>query len=199
MQEARVQARDAELKALKAQINPHFLFNSLNSISALTMADPARAREMCLRLSEFLRSTLQLADDEIIPIDQELALARTYLEVEQVRFGDRLRVEQSIAAVCQGCTVPSLILQPLIENAVKHGISTLVEGGVIRIDADCRDGLLRITMENDFDPESGAAPRSGLGLPNVRARLETLYQRHARITTEMQGRRFLTVLELPCH
>lgn len=199
MQEARVQARDAELKALKAQINPHFLFNSLNSISALVTVDPQRAREMCLRLSEFLRSTLNLAEEEIIPIEREIALARTYLEVEQVRFGNRLRVEQSVAPACQGCTVPSLILQPLVENAVKHGIAGLVEGGAIRLDADCRDGLLRIAMENDFDPQSCRAAHNGLGLTNVRARLDTLYKRHARLITETNGNRFLTVLELPCH
>ncbi|HEY1242019.1 MAG TPA: histidine kinase [Bryobacteraceae bacterium] len=199
MQEARVQAREAELKALKAQINPHFLFNSLNSISALVTVDPERAREMCLRLSEFLRSTLNLAEEEIIPIEREIALARTYLEVEQVRFGNRLRVEQSVTQACQGCSVPSLILQPLVENAVKHGIAGLVEGGAIRLDADCHDGLLRIAIENDFDPHSSSAAQNGLGLSNVRSRLETLYQRHARLTSETQGDRFLTVLEIPCH
>jgi len=199
MQEARVQAREAELKALKAQINPHFLFNSLNSISALVTVDPGRAREMCLRLSEFLRSTLNLAEEEFIPIEREITLARTYLEVEQVRFGDRLRLEQSVAPNCRGCTVPSLILQPLAENAVKHGIASLVEGGAIRLDADCQDGLLRISMENDFDPQSRCAAPNGLGLSNVRARLDTLYQRHARLTTENKGHRFVTVLEIPCH
>jgi two-component system sensor histidine kinase AlgZ len=199
MQEARVHAREAELKALKAQINPHFLFNSLNSISALATADSQRAREMCVRLSEFLRSTLNLAEEEMIPIEQEIALARTYLEVEQVRFGDRLRIEESVAPACHGCTVPSLILQPLVENAVKHGIAGLIGGGTICLAAEYRDGLLSITMANDFDPESTGAARNGLGLSNVRARLDNLYQHHARVTTETRGHRFLATLELPCH
>lgn len=197
-QQARVQAREAELKALKAQINPHFLFNSLNSISALATMDGARAREMCLRLSDFLRSTLNLAAEEIIPIEQELTLAKTYLEVEQVRFGDRLRVHQSISGECGNCHVPSLILQPLVENAVKHGVATLVEGGEVRLCADCQNGLLHITVENDFDPEAAAAARNGLGLANVRDRLSTLYSKRARLTTASEGHRFFATLELPC-
>lgn len=197
-QEARVLAREAELKALKAQINPHFLFNSLNSISALATIDGARAREMCLRLSDFLRSTLNLAEEEMIPLAQEIALARTYLDVERVRFGERLRVEQTISAQCDGCTVPSLILQPLVENAVKHGIAGLVNGGCIRLDATCEDGLLRISIENDFDPEARPASRNGLGLVNVRSRLETFYHNQARLAAEARDRRFSVELELPC-
>jgi two-component system sensor histidine kinase AlgZ len=198
MQEARVQAREAELKALKAQINPHFLFNSLNSISALATVDGERAREMCVRLSEFLRSTLKLAEEEIIPVEREIALARTYLEVEQVRFGARLRVQQSVASGCAECAVPSLILQPLVENAVKHGIAGLVEGGEIRLAADCRDGMLRLTVDNEFDPEAPANGRSGLGLANVRDRLKTIYQNEARLETHAENGRFSATLEFPC-
>jgi hypothetical protein len=198
MQEARVHARDAELKALKAQINPHFLFNCLNSISALATVDGARAREMCIRLSDFLRSTLNLAEEEIIPVERELALARSYLEVEQIRFGARLRVQQTIAAACSACAVPSLILQPLVENAVKHGIAGLVDGGEIRLDADCGSGLLRITIENEFDPDAPTASRNGLGLANVRHRLRTIYQNQARVTAEARDNRFSVTLEFPC-
>ncbi|HLK50851.1 MAG TPA: histidine kinase [Bryobacteraceae bacterium] len=198
MQAARVQTREAELKALKAQINPHFLFNSLNSISALATADPERAREMCLRLAEFLRATLNLAEEEIIPVEQELTLARTYLEVEQVRFGDRLKFAESVAPGCAACTVPSLILQPLVENAVKHGIAGLVEGGEIHLGADCRDGMLRITVDNDYDPDSAGNGRNGVGLANVRDRLKTIYQKEARISTQTGDRRYSVTLEFPC-
>jgi two-component sensor histidine kinase len=197
-QEARLLAREAELKALKAQINPHFLFNSLNSISALTMVDAARAREMCIRLSDFLRATLRLADEEFIPLEEEMALAATYLEVERVRFGDRLRLTQQLNPGCADCSVPSLILQPLVENAVKHGIAGLVEGGEIRLQAACQDGVLLVTVENDFDPEARAASRYGLGLANVANRLKTRYQNRARVTTEALGTRFVVNLELPC-
>ncbi len=197
-QEARVFAREAELKALKAQINPHFLFNSLNSISALVSIDAARAREMCLRLSEFLRSTLNLAEKESIPLGQEMALAKTYLDVERVRFGERLKVEQTVGPLCEGCTVPSLILQPLVENAVKHGIAGMVEGGWILVAAHCSEGVLHIIVENDFDPEARPAARSGIGLVNIRNRLKARYQNHARLTTEVRDNRFCAYLELPC-
>ena len=198
MQEARVQAREAELKALKAQINPHFLFNSLNSISALAPGDGLRAREMCLRLSDFLRSTLALAEEEIVPIEREFELAQTYLDVERVRFGERLRVALTLEAGCGGCTVPALILQPLVENAVKHGIAGLVEGGAIRLEAACTDGVLRIAVENDFDPESSSRGGNGLGLANVRERLRTFYGNRARVTAEAHDGRFAVNLELPC-
>ncbi len=197
-QEARILAREAELKALKAQINPHFLFNSLNSISALTIMDGRRAREMCLRLSEFLRSTLNLAEKETISLEQEVALARTYLEVERIRFGDRLRVEQTVGPHCESCAVPSLILQPLVENAVKHGIAGMVEGGQIRLDAACGDGVLHLVVQNDFDPEALPATRNGVGLANVRNRLRARYQNRASLITEVRDNRFRAELELPC-
>jgi len=197
-QEARVLAREAELKALKAQINPHFLFNSLNSISALATIDGQRARDMCLRLSDFLRSTLSLAEKEMISLEQEVALVRTYLDVERVRFGERLKVEQDLTAACDQCRVPSLILQPLVENAVKHGISRLVEGGRIHISGNCADGILHLQLENDFDPDSKPAPKSGVGLVNVRNRLKTLYQNHASLTIQVRDNRYCVDLELPC-
>ena len=196
--EARTLAREAELKALKAQINPHFLFNSLNSISALAVSDGHRAREMCLRLSDFLRSTLNLAEKEMIPLAQELALARTYLDVERVRFGERLRVEQAVSEHCDGCMVPSLILQPLVENAVKHGIAGLVDGGYILLGARCEEGILHMIVENDFDPEARPALRNGVGLANVRNRLDTIYHNRARLAVEVRDNRFSVGLELPC-
>ncbi len=194
----RLLAREAELKALKAQINPHFLFNSLNSISALAMADGARAREMCVRLSEFLRATLKLAEQPEIPIEEELALARMYLDVERVRFGDRLRVGQNIEPDCRNCRVPALILQPIVENAVKHGIAGLVDGGEICMTAECREQVLQITVENDFDPDARAVVRNGLGLANVRSRLNTWYPNRVRLAADTRGHRFRVCLELPC-
>src|SRR5271154_4830577 len=170
-QEARTLAREAELKALKAQINPHFLFNSLNSISALATVDGLRAREMCIKLSDFLRSTLSLGDKTSISFREELALAKAYLDVEQVRFGARMRVEIDADRDCGHCVVPSLLLQPLVENAVKHGIAGLVDGGTIRLKARCGDGRLQVKIENEFDPDAPSATRHGLGLRNVRDRL----------------------------
>src|SRR5437762_3866813 len=140
--EARVLARDAELKALKAQVNPHFLFNSLNSISALTSIDPARARDMCVLLGDFLRLTLGLGEKSAIPLSEELALLERFLAIEKVRFGARLRVEEKIQEESKSLLVPPLVLQPLVENAVVHGIANLPEGGVIRLVSELQDGRI---------------------------------------------------------
>lgn len=196
--EASIQARDAELRALKAQINPHFLFNSLNSITALTAIDPIRAREMCIRLSDFLRNTLGLGERESISWREELQLARTYLDVEQVRFGARLHVEMNVDENCADCLVPPLVLQPLIENAVKHGIATLVDGGTITVEGHVNDGLLEVSVENGFDPDSPAPRRHGLGLRNVRSRLETRFGGTARLTARTENNRFRAELVVPC-
>ena len=196
-QEALTLARESELKALKAQINPHFLFNSLNSISALATVDGKRARDMCIKLSDFLRTTLKLGEKQRITLAAELALARAYLEVEQVRFGARLKVQIDTDADCDRCVVPSLLLQPLVENAVKHGIAGLVEGGTIRLEAHCSDGLLQLKICNEFDPDSPAASRHGLGLRNVRDRLRALYENRARVDTTAANNNFTVEVELP--
>jgi len=197
-QEARVLAREAELKALKAQINPHFLFNCLHSISALTSIDSAQAREMCIRLSDFLRNTLRLGEKESIPFGEELALVNTYLAVEQVRFGSRLRVERHIDPHCEGCSVPPLLLQPLIENSVKHGIAGLVDGGTIRLNASCDNGSLRVTVENDFDPDSPAPRKTGMGLANVRNRLAARHGDLGRCDVNVTESSHRVDLLLPC-
>jgi two-component sensor histidine kinase len=190
-------AREAELKALKAQINPHFLFNSLNSISALTAADPARARDMCLKLSDFLRTTLRMGEQQNIALGEELKLARTYLEVEQVRFGRRLQFEEDVDPAANECIVPPLILQPLVENAVKHGIAGMVDGGTVRVSGGLGDGLLRVVVENDYDPETPAPRKSGLGLSNIRNRLAARYGDSARLDVDKTDSRFRAEVILP--
>jgi len=195
--DAELLARDAELRALKAQINPHFLFNSLNSITALTTVDPAKAREMCIRLSDFLRNTLGLGERETISWREELALSRTYLDVEQVRFGSRLRVEIDVDEDCSDCLVPPLVLQPLIENAVKHGIATMVEGGLIRVEGHVIDGSMEVSVENDFDPDSPSPRRHGLGLRNVRSRLATRFGDAARLTAHVENNQFRAEMVVP--
>ena len=197
-QKAQTLARESELKALKMQINPHFLFNSLNSISALTTVDGARARLMCIKLSEFLRSTLNLGDRESIPLSEELTLARTYLEVEQIRFGKRLNVEQAIDEACGSCIVPALIVQPLVENAIKHGISSMLEGGTVRLEVKCESGTLRIRVTNPFDAESPSARRNGIGLSNIRQRLAARYGDAARLSIGSTDTEYVAELSLPC-
>src|SRR5215472_1839105 len=169
--ELAVLAREAELAALKAQIRPHFLFNSLNSISALTTTDPPRARQMCVRLGDFLRRSLALGEKTSISVGEELELSRAYLAVEELRFGSRLEVEEELDERGQTCLVPPLLLQPLVENAVRHGIATRVEGGIVRLGVACGAGRLRILIENPYDPESPPRPGSGRGLVKVRQRL----------------------------
>lgn len=195
--EAGILARDAELKALKAQINPHFLFNSLHSISALTSVDATRAREMCIRLSDFLRSSLGLGEKESITLSEELSLTRSYLDVEQVRFGSRLTVEQDIEDSCRECLVPPLLLQPLVENAVKHGVATLLDGCVVRLEARRPAGNLSIMIENAFDPDGPPRQRNGLGLRNVKQRLQVRYGEAAAIEIDVEGNRYRVRLSLP--
>jgi two-component system, LytTR family, sensor histidine kinase AlgZ len=195
--ETTVLARDAELKALKAQVNPHFLFNSLNSISALTSSDPARAREMCLLLADFLRMTLGLGEKTTIPLSEELTLLHRFLAIEKVRFGSRLQMTENITEDCKNLMIPPLLLQPLVENAVKHGIANLPAGGQIHLGAECQNGRLSIVVENTFDPEATPTHRNGMGLANVRQRLDARYLKLASMRVNTTTDQFQVNLSLP--
>jgi LytS/YehU family sensor histidine kinase len=195
--EARVMAQDAELRMLRTQIDPHFLFNSLNSISALTSSDPAGARAMTLRLADFFRHSLGLEAHRKVTLDAEMTLVRHFLAIEQVRFGDRLEVVQHVARDAENCLLPPMILQPLVENAVKHGIGNLTEGGVVRIVATRAGSLLRLVVENDVDPDHQPEPGNGIGLANVRQRLATAYGEEAAIHWSRHGNLFRVELTLP--
>jgi len=195
--ESQVTAREAELRALRAQLNPHFLFNSLNSISALAAPDPEAARRMCQLLGDFLRMSLSLGGRERVTLSDELALADSYLAIEQVRFGPRLVVDRRSDEEARACLVPPLLLQPLVENAVKHGIADRVEGGTIRIEAHRRGEALVVEVENPRDPEAPPRRGHGLGLDNVRARLDALDRRKTRVDVDRSPDRFRVVLTLP--
>jgi two-component system sensor histidine kinase AlgZ len=190
-------ARDAELKALKAQLNPHFLFNSLNSISALTSIDPARARDMCILLADFLRITLRVGEHAVIPFSEELGLMERFLSIEKVRFGARLKTEEDIEEGARKCLLPPLLLQPLIENAVARGIANLPEGGTVRVAARCANGRMFITIENSFDPDAPPRRGNGMGLRNVRERLEARYGKEAGLRISAEGERFEATVTLP--
>jgi LytS/YehU family sensor histidine kinase len=175
-----VLSREAELRTLRAQIDPHFLFNSLHSISALTGRDPAGARRMTVQLGDFLRESLALGSAERIPLSRELALAAKYLEVERVRLGDRLQV--SITEADAGdCLVPPLVLQPIVENAVTHGVAHVLSGGTVTVTASCAAERLTLTVENPADPDRPRKTGTGLGLANVRARLRAVFGDEASI------------------
>lgn len=197
--QAQVLARDAELKALRAQVNPHFLFNCLHSVSALTSSDPAKAREMCILLADFLRTTLRLGGKETITLEEELALVRGYLAIEKVRFGARVHMEEDVPKDTMALPLPPLLLQPLVENAIRHGIANLPEGGVIRLSAQRSNDAVSILVENNFDPDSPSSLKTGLGLDNIRQRLSARYGDDASIAVRMEGNSFLVKLRLPMH
>jgi two-component system sensor histidine kinase AlgZ len=199
VQETSILARDAELKALKAQVNPHFLFNSLNSISALTSIDPAKAREMCILLAEFLRMTLGLGEKASVPLSEELSMLHRYLAIEKVRFGARLRMEEDLQQDSQSAQLPPLLLQPLVENAVTHGIANLPDGGLVRISGQSQNGRVSLAIENTFDPDSTPMRKSGLGLKNVRDRLEARYGKDANMRVSAENGIFRVDLSFPAH
>jgi sensor histidine kinase YesM len=195
--ELQVLSREAELRALRAQIDPHFLYNSLNSISALTASDPAGARRMCLLLADFLRSTLHVSTEETIALGDDLALADRFLSIEQVRFGERLTVERHVDEAVAACRVPPLLLQPLLENAVRHGIAQLVDGGIIRLDITREGDRVRIVVENPRDPDNLAPKRRGVGLDNVRRRLGLVFGAEGRLEAASLADRFRVQIEIP--
>ena len=195
--ETEVTAREAEVRALRAQLNPHFLFNSLNSINALVGSDPEGARRMCENLGSFLRRTLALGARDRVPLAEELELVDQYFGIERVRFGERLSVERYIETGAETCLVPPLLLQPLVENSIKHGIADRLEGGTIRLAAVVVDGRLRLSVENEVDEDAAARPGEGVGLQNVRRRLDALSTRETRLDTSRENGRFRVTLTLP--
>lgn len=196
--EARALARESELKALKAQVNPHFIFNCLNSISALTASDPAKAREMCILLAEFLRKALALGERAQIPLQEEIDLIHAYVSVEQIRFGARLKFEENIQAEVLASSIPPLLLQPLIENAIRHGVATLTEGAWVRLEIANRAAQsISIQVNNNFDPEAPRKRGTGIGLKNVRGRLDTTYGNRARFDVRTDGDQFCVAIEVP--
>lgn len=194
--DAEVGARDAELRALRAQVNPHFLFNCLHSISALCGHDPESARRMCQQLADFFRDSLRAGSERLVPLATEVALVRQYLDIERVRFGERLQTEIAVTDDAEAIRVPPLLLQPLIENAIRHGIATLVEGGDIRLQIRADGGRASAVVDNACDPD-GRRGGTGIGLANVRARLHAVYGDQATLTAGATGTRYRVELSWP--
>jgi len=184
--ELQLLAQESELKALRAQLNPHFLFNSLNSLSALTAVDPARAREMCVLLSDFLRRSLGLGERRLVALREELDLARAYLAIEQIRFGARLKLDWRIDPAAEPALLPTLLLQPLVENAIKHGIAALPDGGTLLVAADIVEGHVTLRVENPADLEVPPPQGLGIGLRQVRQRLLGRFGSRARFEAGVQ-------------
>jgi len=192
-----VLSREAALRTLRAQIHPHFLFNSLNSINALITARPEEARRLCLLLGDFLRRSLTLGARDRVPLSEELVLAEDLLAIEKVRFGERLRFECTMDDTARSWLVPPLLLQPLVENAVTHGIAQCLEGGTVRVDARAVNGRLRVAIENPRDVDTKGRKGTGIGLENVRRRLDAVYGHDASLRIRSEGGSFRVDLDLP--
>ena len=195
--ESQVHAREAELKSLRAQLDPHFLFNSLNSVAALIGSDAAAARRMCYLMSSFFRKSISLGREPAIALSAEIDLVETFLSIEAVRFGERLRTHIDVEDDAKNLSVPPLVLQPLVENAVHHGIAHMIDGGDIRISARRRDGLLELSVTNPFETDRPPSRGAGVGLNNVRARIDTLYGNRGRVDAVSQGTDFKVTVLMP--
>jgi sensor histidine kinase YesM len=189
--------KEAELNMLRSQIRPHFLFNSLNSISSLTMTDPARAQEMVIKLSEFMRYSLNLPDSMMSTLEKELYHAELYLDIEKVRFGDRLIFEKRIAEGAIDWGLPVMILQPLIENSVKYGVYGSSEPTRILLEAKLEDEVLEVRIGNNYDPEANLKKGTGTGLKNIQGRLLNLYGTSSLMKIKSSGNYFEVVLRIP--
>ncbi|HXT69226.1 MAG TPA: histidine kinase [Vicinamibacterales bacterium] len=194
--ESQIAHRDAELRALRAQIDPHFLFNSLNSVVGLMTSDVTQARAMCLKLAEFLRDSLTLGRETRISLAREVALAEQYLSVERIRFGARLNVASRIDDAAREVPVPPLILQPLVENAVRHGVATLLEGGVVSIDASLAGERLFVVVANPYDADSRRGG-TGFGVDIVRRRLAASFGGSAALTAEAADGSYRVSVTMP--
>ncbi len=169
--------REAELQALKSQINPHFLFNSLNSISSLTVSNPEKAQEMVINLSTFMRYSLMHNEKEMVLFSRELENIKLYLSIEKVRFGKKLNAEFEIDAHCLNAEIPNMILQPLYENAIKYGVYETTDQVTIHTKCECDGKILKITITNDYDANTLKRRGEGIGLRNIRKRLEIIYSK----------------------
>ena len=167
--------RDAELSALKSQINPHFLFNSLNSISSLTISNPVKAQEMVINLSMVMRYSLQHNQRETVSLKEELENIKLYLGIEKIRFGKKLNPIFEIEESCLKAEIPNMILQPLFENAIKYGVYEATEPVRIYVSCQSEDKYFHIIIDNEYEPDSVKNKGEGIGLNNIRQRLELMY------------------------
>lgn len=191
-------AREAELNKLRQQFQPHFLFNSLNSISALTGSQPEKARHMIQQLADFLRGTLKKDEQQWTSFEEELQYLQLYLDIEKVRFGYRLQTKIDLEEGVQKMKLPSLLLQPLVENAIKFGLYDTVGDVEILIAAKNNRGMLEVTVQNPYD-ESTAVPAkgTGFGLSSIRRRLFLLFARQDLLQIKKQPGQFITIITIP--
>lgn len=189
--------REAELQKLQLQLQPHFLFNALNSINALILVRPEEARKMVHHLSDFLRTTIKRADEHWITLSEEWNYLQLYLDIEKVRFGHRLDVVTNFANESLTWKIPTLLLQPIVENAIKFGLYGTTGKVNITLDAFDERGMLTITITNPFDPEAHPPKGSGFGLSGIKRRLYLLLARNDLLETKVEENIFTVVLKIP--
>ena len=189
--------RTTELSLLKSQINPHFLFNSLNSISSLTITNPSRAQEMIIKLSDFLRYSISQGSENLVSLKEEIENVKRYLEIEQVRFGPKLEQKFNLSERCYNFFIPAMILQPLYENAVKHGVYESTEKVTIETSCSFENNNLKIEIYNNFDPQAASRRGTGLGLKNISERLRIMYHQDLLLKTIQEKDRFGVTLLIP--
>ena len=189
--------RETELLMLRSQINPHFLFNSLNSISSLTVTDPEKARDMVIKLSDFMRYALSRKEDKTVPLGTELENLRLYLDIEKIRFGSRLKFIEDIDPATLKINIPNMILQPLYENAIKHGVYESTEEIEVRVKTSLVEEGMNIRIENEFDPDFTPSKGTGTGLQNTRRRLELYYKNNSYLETRREGNKFIVDIFIP--
>jgi two-component system LytT family sensor kinase len=193
----RTLVKESELNLLKSQINPHFLFNSLNSISSLIISNPEEAREMIIRLSDFLRYSLKHRENEFVPLEEEIVRMKDYLSIEQIRFGDKLRYDLQASDNCRKVQVPTMILQPLIENAIKHGVYESLDPVSITFSCALKNEFLQLEIKNDFDPQQPSRKGTGVGLQNVSERIRLAYDGKAGLSKTSDNGVFKVTLYIP--
>lgn len=191
-------SKDAELYKLRQQLQPHFLFNSLNSINALVISQPAEARKMIQQLSDYLRNTLKKEEHKWVTFEEELEYLQLYLDIEKVRFGHRLSTQIQADETALQMKLPALLLQPVVENAIKFGLYNTIGNIVISIDAKAFEGMLAIRIENPFDAEvSKPVKGTGFGLSSVQKRLYLLFSRNDLLSTSAKENIFVTRVKIP--
>ena len=191
-------AREAELYNLRQQLQPHFLFNSLNSITALIGSRPEEARRMIHKLSDFLRGTLKKEDQQPVALSEELDHLQLYLDIEMVRFGHRLATEICADESCSKLLIPPMILQPIVENAIKFGLYDTTGVVHIQIKAKCVDNELHVSVKNPYDPETSRPKHgTGFGLSGVKRRLHLLFGRTDLLETSSDSHIFTSTVKIP--
>jgi len=191
------QIRNTQLSALKSQINPHFLFNTLNSIASLTLTNPEKAHGMVIALSDFMRYSLRKQPNDMVTLEVELKNIGLYLQIEKIRFGNNLLYRFDVEEACNHHLIPNLILQPLFENAIKYGVYEASKPVEVILEAKKLPGLMEIKLINDFDPESVPLKGEGVGLANINDRLRILYG-SSRLLTVLRGKsQFSVTMVIP--